>query len=116
MTELTGLKIAELRDGFRAGAFSAREVAASYVRAVESGRALNAFIVETPDHALAAADVADRGRASGELRALSGVPLGIQDLFATTGVQTPPVSTSLDLTTVGKEQGVYVSVALGGRR
>src|SRR3546814_15146653 len=82
MTELTGLKIAELRDGFREGAFSAREVAESYVRAVESGRALNAFIVETPDHAPAAADVADRGRASGELRPLSGVPLGIKARFA----------------------------------
>src|SRR3546814_13628759 len=96
MTELTGLKIAELRDGFREGAFSAREVAESYVRAVESGRALNAFIVETPDHALAAADVADRGRASGELRPLSGVPLGIKDLFATKGVQTTAASTILE--------------------
>src|SRR3546814_14429177 len=96
MTELTGLKIAELRDGFREGAFSAREVAESYVRAVESGRALNAFIVETPDHALAAADVADRGRASGELRPLSGVPLGIKDLFATKGVQTTAASQILE--------------------
>ena len=96
MTELTGLKIAELRDGFRAGDFSAREVAGSYIRAVEGGRALNAFIVETPDHTLAAADVADRGRASGELRPLSGVPLGIKDLFATKDVQTTAASKILE--------------------
>src|SRR3546814_18121673 len=88
MTELTGLKIAELRDGFREGAFSAREVAESYVRAVEGGRALNAFIVETPDHALAAADFADRGRASGEPRPHSGVPLRIKARLATKGVPT----------------------------
>src|SRR3546814_13939864 len=92
MTELTGLKIAELRDGFREGAFSAREVAESYVRAVESGRALNAFIVETPDHGLAAADVADRGRASGELRPLSGVPRCIKDRLPTQGGQPPAAS------------------------
>src|SRR3546814_11249539 len=102
MTELTGLKIAELRDGFREGAFSARAVAESYVRAVESGRALNAFIVDTPDHALAAADVADRGRASGELQPLSGVPLGIQAPVATQGQRTggvegKSVSMRLDL-------------------
>src|SRR3546814_367304 len=114
MTELTGLKIAELRDGFREGAFSAREVAESYVRAVESGRALNAFIVETPDHALAAADVADRGRASGELRPLSGVPLGIKDLFATKGVQTTAASKILEGFTPPYESTVTAKLFAAG--
>jgi aspartyl-tRNA(Asn)/glutamyl-tRNA(Gln) amidotransferase subunit A len=45
-------------------------------------------VVETPEHALAAADAADQARASGGLKPLSGVPLGIKDLFATKGVQT----------------------------
>ncbi|API58572.1 aspartyl/glutamyl-tRNA amidotransferase subunit A [Tardibacter chloracetimidivorans] len=114
MTELTGLKIAELRDGFREGAFSAREVAESYVRAVEGGRALNAFIVETPDHALAAADVADRGRASGELRPLSGVPLGIKDLFATKGVQTTAASKILEGFTPPYESTVTAKLFAAG--
>ena len=114
MTELTGLKIAELRDGFREGAFSAREVAESYVRAVEGGRALNAFIVETPDHALAAADVADRGRASGELRPLSGVPLGIKDLFATKGVQTTAASKILECFTPPYESTVTAKLFAAG--
>ena len=40
----------------------------------------------TPDNALAAADAADAARQSGDLKPLSGIPLGIKDLFATEGV------------------------------
>ena len=96
MTSLTDLGVAELRDGFRAGDFSAREAADAFIAAIADGGALNAFIVETPDHAIAAAEAADRGRASGELRALSGVPLGIKDLFCTQGVQTTAASYILE--------------------
>src|SRR5690242_21742610 len=88
MTALTDLGVAAIRDGVAAGDFSAREVAEAYVAAVEAGRPLNAFLVETPDHALAAADAADKARVSGDLKPLSGVPLGIKDLFCTEGVQT----------------------------
>jgi len=63
-------------------------VAEAYNAAVAGGRALNAYTVETPELALAAADAADQARASGELKPLSGVPLGIKDLFATEGVDT----------------------------
>jgi aspartyl-tRNA(Asn)/glutamyl-tRNA(Gln) amidotransferase subunit A len=55
---------------------------------VAGARGLNAFVIETPEHALAAADAADAARASGDLKPLSGVPLGIKDLFATRGYQT----------------------------
>jgi aspartyl-tRNA(Asn)/glutamyl-tRNA(Gln) amidotransferase subunit A len=88
MTDLTDLSIAAIRDGVRDGTFSAREVAQGFIANVEKARGLNAFVVETPDHALAAADEADRARGAGELKPLSGVPLGIKDLFATKGVQT----------------------------
>ena len=88
MTQLTILTIAELRDGIAGGEFSAREVAEAYNAAVAAGRALNAYTVETPELALAAADAADDARAAGELKPLSGVPLGIKDLFATEGVDT----------------------------
>ena len=96
MTELTDLGVAALRDGFRTGAFSAREVAEAFNVVVAKAKALNAFIVETPDHAIAAAEVADRGRASGAFAALSGVPLGIKDLFCTKGVQTTAASHILE--------------------
>jgi aspartyl-tRNA(Asn)/glutamyl-tRNA(Gln) amidotransferase subunit A len=96
MTSLTDLGIAAIRDGVRDGAFSAREVAGAFSTAVEKGRALNAFTVETPDHALAAADAADSARVSGDLKPLSGVPLGIKDLFATQGVATTAGSRILE--------------------
>ena len=96
MSALTDLGIAAIRDGVKAGDFSARDVAEAFVAAVEKGRGLNAFVVETPDHALAAADAADAARASGDLKPLSGVPLGIKDLFATKGVQTTAGSRILE--------------------
>jgi aspartyl-tRNA(Asn)/glutamyl-tRNA(Gln) amidotransferase subunit A len=92
MSAITKLGIAGLRDGFRKGDFSAREVADAFNSAVAGGKALNAFIIETPDHAIAAAEAADRARAEGNLLPLSGVPLGIKDLFCTEGYQTTAAS------------------------
>ena len=88
MTELTSKTIAELRDGFRSGEFTAREIAESFNTAVAAAKLLNAYTVETPDEALAAANAADKARGSGELGSLAGIPLGIKDLFATEGVDT----------------------------
>jgi len=96
MTALTDLGVAAIRDGVAAGDFSAREVAQAYNGAIEKARQLNAFVVETPELALAAADAADTARASGELKPLSGVPLGIKDLFSTKGVQTTAGSKILE--------------------
>jgi aspartyl-tRNA(Asn)/glutamyl-tRNA(Gln) amidotransferase subunit A len=87
MNSLTDLGIAAIRDGVRDGDFSAREVATAFVEAVAGAKALNAFLVETPDHALAAADRADADRAAGTLKAMSGVPIGMKDLFCTEGVE-----------------------------
>ena len=96
MTNLTDLGIAELRDGFRKGDFSARDAATAFNDAVAGAKALNAFIVETPEIALAAADQADKDRAAGTLKPLSGVPIGMKDLFATKGVQTTAASHILE--------------------
>ena len=88
MTEaLTALGVAALRDGFRRGEFSAREVADAFNAAVAGARGLNAFVTETPAHAVAAAEQADRDRAGGTSKPLSGIPLGIKDLFATRSVR-----------------------------
>jgi aspartyl-tRNA(Asn)/glutamyl-tRNA(Gln) amidotransferase subunit A len=95
VADLTELGVAAIRDGFRNGDFSAREVAEAFNANVAKAKALNAFVVETPEHALAAAAKADEDRASGNLKPLSGVPLGIKDLFATQGVQTTAGSAML---------------------
>lgn len=93
MSNLTDLGVAAIRDGVRAGTFSARDVADAFITAVAAAKPLNAFLVETPDHALAAANVADDARAAGEtLKPLAGVPIGMKDLFCTQGVETTAAS------------------------
>ena len=96
MTDLTNLTVAQIRDGHRAGDFSAVEVAEAFNANVAGAKALNAFIVETPKHALAAAKQADADRAADALKPLSGVPIGMKDLFATNGVQTTAASHMLE--------------------
>jgi aspartyl-tRNA(Asn)/glutamyl-tRNA(Gln) amidotransferase subunit A len=85
VSELTARTIAELRDGLRSREFSAREIAEAFNAAVAAAKTLNAYTVETPEDALAAAEAADSGKSTG---ALAGIPLGIKDLFATSGVDT----------------------------
>jgi len=97
MTDLTDLGVAAIRDGVRSGAFSAREVAEAFVARVAAAKPLNVFLVETPDHALAAADAADKARAAGEtLKSLAGVPIGMKDLFCTKSVATTAASHILE--------------------
>ena len=55
MTELTHLTIAEARDGLKAKTFSATELTQAHVDAIEKARALNAYVLETPEKALAMA-------------------------------------------------------------
>ena len=95
---LTSLGVAAIRDGVAAGEFTAREVAEGFNANVAAAQAaLNAFIVATPDKALAAADATDAARASGKpLGKLAGVPVGMKDLFATQGVQTTAASHILE--------------------
>ena len=88
MTELIDLGLAEARDGLRAKRFSASELARAHISAVERARLLNAYVLETPDKALAQADESDTRLQRGEARPLEGLPLGIKDLFCTEGVRT----------------------------
>ena len=96
MTDLTNLTVAQIRDGHRAGDFSAVEVAEAFNANVAGAKALNAFIVETPELAIEAAKAADADRSAGTLKPLSGVPIGMKDLFATNGVQTTAASHMLE--------------------
>jgi aspartyl-tRNA(Asn)/glutamyl-tRNA(Gln) amidotransferase subunit A len=87
--ELTRLTLAKARDGLAAGEFSAVALTAAYLDAMKSARALNAFITETPEIALAHAEAADARRAAGRaLGPLDGIPMAVKDLFCTEGVQT----------------------------
>jgi aspartyl-tRNA(Asn)/glutamyl-tRNA(Gln) amidotransferase subunit A len=88
MTETKGLTLKAAIDGLRAKRFSAEELAVAHLDVIEQARPLNAFVLETPEVALAMARASDARIASGEAGALEGVPLGIKDLFCTEGVRT----------------------------
>jgi aspartyl-tRNA(Asn)/glutamyl-tRNA(Gln) amidotransferase subunit A len=95
-TALTELSLAQARDGLVSKRFSARELALSYIAAVEAARPLNAFITETPEQALAMAAAVDHRRARGETLPLDGVPIAVKDVFCTNGVLTTAGSHILD--------------------
>lgn len=95
MTDLTRLTLTEARDGLKAKSFSATELTQAHIAAVEKARALNAYVLETPEHALKQAAASDAKLARGEAGPLEGLPLGIKDLFATEGVRTTACSNIL---------------------
>ncbi|MBM3540155.1 MAG: Asp-tRNA(Asn)/Glu-tRNA(Gln) amidotransferase subunit GatA, partial [Alphaproteobacteria bacterium] len=92
MSALTDLTIAEARAQLRARKISSRELTQAHVDAMAKARELNAFITETPEKALAMADVADKALKGGESGVLAGIPLAIKDLFCTEGVLTTAAS------------------------
>ncbi|MFC7050285.1 Asp-tRNA(Asn)/Glu-tRNA(Gln) amidotransferase subunit GatA [Emcibacter nanhaiensis] len=96
MSELTKLTIAEARDGFKKGDFTAREVTAAHIEAVEAARELNAYVAETPDLALEMADAADAMIKAGDQKGMTGIPVGVKDLFCTKGVHSCSASHILD--------------------
>jgi len=96
MAELTELTLADARAGLAAKKFSARDLTAAYIEAMEKARPLNAFITETPERALAMADASDKRLARGAALPLEGMPLAIKDLFCTEGVRTTAGSRILD--------------------
>ena len=97
MSNIQDLGIAGIRSGIDAGDFTAVEVAETFTDRVSSAKSLNAFLVETPEHALNAAKAADEAKAKGEtLGKMAGVPIGMKDLFCTEGVPTTAASGILE--------------------
>ena len=95
-SDLTRLTLAQAREGLASKSFSAVELTQTYLDAISKAKALNAFIAETPEKALAQAKASDAKIAKGEARALEGIPLGIKDLYCTEGVQTTAASHILE--------------------
>jgi aspartyl-tRNA(Asn)/glutamyl-tRNA(Gln) amidotransferase subunit A len=87
MSDLTSLTLKAALDGLADKSFSSVEITEAHVEAVEAARALNAYVLETPDKAIEMAKASDARRASGDAGPLDGAPLGIKDLFCTKGVR-----------------------------
>jgi aspartyl-tRNA(Asn)/glutamyl-tRNA(Gln) amidotransferase subunit A len=96
MTKLTQLTLTQAREGLAMGEFTSVELTEAYLKAMDEARALNAYVLETPDIALAMAKESDARIASGDTGHLEGIPLGIKDMFATQGVRTTACSKILE--------------------
>src|SRR5262249_42800621 len=107
VSELTKLTLLEAREGLRARQFSATELADALLCAIAgSNKALNAYVLATPERARKQAQESDRRLARGEGRALEGLPLGIKDLYCTKGVRTSACSNILATFTPSYESTV----------
>jgi len=96
MAELTSLTLTQARTGLTKKDFSAAELADAHLVAIEKARALNAFVLETPERAHAMARASDARIAAGKAGPLEGIPLGIKDLFCTEGTRTTAGSRILE--------------------
>jgi aspartyl-tRNA(Asn)/glutamyl-tRNA(Gln) amidotransferase subunit A len=96
VSDLNSLTLAEARDGLKKKNFSAVELADTHIAAMEKARVLNAFVLETPERALAMAKACDARIAVGKAHPLEGIPLAVKDLFATANVRTTACSHILD--------------------
>lgn len=97
MTDLTKLTIAEALKGLQKKDFSAVELTNAYINKMVEGRKYNAYVLETPELALAQAAESDARYAKGTNKALDGIPLGIKDLFCTKGIRSTACSHILDV-------------------
>lgn len=96
MSELTKLSLTKAIEGLAQGAFSSVELTQAFVDTIEaSNDTLNAYVVKTPDHALAMAAASDARRLAGTAGRLDGAPLGVKDLYCTKGIRTTACSNIL---------------------
>jgi aspartyl-tRNA(Asn)/glutamyl-tRNA(Gln) amidotransferase subunit A len=96
VSDLNSLTLAQARDGLKKKNFSAVELVDTHIAAMEKARVLNAFVLETPERALAMAKACDARIAVGKAHPLEGIPLAVKDLFATANVRTTACSHILD--------------------
>ncbi|HCQ65940.1 MAG TPA: Asp-tRNA(Asn)/Glu-tRNA(Gln) amidotransferase GatCAB subunit A [Rhodobacteraceae bacterium] len=97
MSDLNKLTIAEARDALAKGDVTAVELTEACLGAIDAAGALNAFVHNTPEIAHAQAEAADERLKAGEkVSAMTGIPLGIKDLFCTKGVASQAASRILE--------------------
>jgi aspartyl-tRNA(Asn)/glutamyl-tRNA(Gln) amidotransferase subunit A len=114
MSDLLALSAVEARAALDSKAISATELTTAYLAAAEDTAALNNYVLLTPDHALEMAASADARLAKGEAGILEGIPLGVKDLFCTTGVRTTACSRILEGFTPPYESTVTANLWAAG--
>ncbi len=96
MAELNKLTLSEARDLLRKKELTSLELTQSCLTAIEEGSKLNAFVHGTADIALERARAADARLAGGDAPDMCGLPIGIKDLFCTTGAPSQAASKILE--------------------
>ena len=114
MSDPTHFTLAEARDAVRTKKISASELTQAHIDAIEKARALNCFITETPELALAQAKESDARLARGEGGPLEGLPLGNKDLYCSKGVRTTAASRILGNFTPTYESTVSANLIRDG--
>ena len=96
MSDLNKLTITEARDALAKGDVTSVELTDACLGAIEGAGALNAFVHGTPDKARAMAAAADQRIKDGQASAMTGIPVGIKDVFCVQGVPSQAASKILD--------------------
>jgi len=87
--EIFDLTIHELHQKLKAKELSSVEATRAMLARIEAvDSRVNAYITVTPEQALAEAEAADRRIAAGDIAPLTGIPVGLKDIFITKGIRT----------------------------
>lgn len=96
MSDLNKLTVSEARDALHKGDVTSVELTDACLNAIEAAGALNAFVHGTPDKARQMARAADDRIKSGDAMPMTGIPLGIKDVFCVQGVASQAASRILE--------------------
>ena len=92
MGELSKLTISAARDQLKKGTITAVELTNDCLSTAKKAAVLNAFCMITEELALHQAAMADKRIAGKKWQALTGIPLGVKDIFCTKGIKAQAAS------------------------
>jgi aspartyl-tRNA(Asn)/glutamyl-tRNA(Gln) amidotransferase subunit A len=96
MSDLNTLTIADARDALSGGEVTSVELTEACLGAIGASGPLNAFVHGTPEKAAEMARAADARIRAGDAVAMTGIPVGIKDVFCVKGVPSQAASRILE--------------------
>lgn len=90
--ELVKLSISEALKGLKNKDYKVAELVEQHIDQSIKHRKLNAYVLETFDQAISQAKISDKAYADGTNKPLEGIPVGVKDLFCTSGTRTTACS------------------------